>query len=204
MSFVDMDSIKAIVKGMQKPRRFHHTLGVENEARKIGEIFLPNKVDKLAIAGVLHDITKDFSTEQHLKFCEEYGITVDKKISPKLLHAITGCEFARRKFGKNIVDDEIYDGIKFHTVGRENMSLFEQIVYLADYIEENRTFEDCRFLRTYFYSNLSFCKNEKERHEVLRKTMLLSFDLTIRNLLDEEKRIDFDTIKARNYFLTTL
>ena len=33
--------------------------------------------------------------------------------------------------------------------------------------------------------------------------MVLSFDLTIKNLIDEGKRIDKDTIDSRNYFLTT-
>jgi hypothetical protein len=41
----------------------------------------------------------------------------------------------------------------------------------------------------------------EERLDVLRKTMILSFDMTIKGLLDEGKTVDYDTIKARNYFI---
>ena len=81
------------------------------------------------------------------------------------------------------------------------MTLFEQIIYLADYIEANRDFSDCVFLRNYFNINIGNCSSAEQRLEILRSTMVLSFDLTIKNLIDEGKSIDFDTIKARNYFL---
>ena len=177
----DIKALKEIIKGLQKPHRFVHTLGVEQEAYRLGEIFMPEKSGKLALAGLLHDITKDFSVEEQFRLCREYRIDVDKNIAPKLLHAITGCEFARRKFGIEVVDDEIYNGIRYHTTGRENMTLFEQIIYLADYIEANRDFSDCVFLRNYFNINIGNCSSAEQRLEILRSTMVLSFDLTIKN-----------------------
>ena len=174
---------------------------MEEEAFKLGEIFIPDKCDKLALAGVLHDITKKLKTDEQLKLCDEYGIIVDKdNIVPKLLHSRTGCEFARRRFGAEIVDDEIYYAILYHTTGKAGMSLFESLVYLADYIEKNRTFGDCKKLRRYFYKNLK--KGKDDKFEVLRKTLILSFDMTIKNLIKEDQKIDKDTIEVRNYFLT--
>ena len=81
------------------------------------------------------------------------------------------------------------------------MTLFESIIYLADYIEEGRTFIDCIELRNFFYGAVSKAQNMEEKLEALRKTMVLSFDLTIKNLIEESKPIDKDTIEARNYFL---
>ncbi len=202
MNKLDVNSLREIISAFMKKKRFVHTLGVEKEAISLGEIFLPNKLEKLQIAGLLHDITKNLSTEEHLALCDEYGIKINKKhISPKLLHAKTGCELARRKFGADIVDDEVYNGIFYHTTGREEMTLFEAIIYLADYIEENRTFSDCITLRNYFYLKLGECTTTEEKLELLRKTMILSFDMTIKNLIDEGKSIDYDTIMARNYFV---
>ena len=83
------------------------------------------------------------------------------------------------------------------------MSIFEMLIYLADYIEDGRTFEDCVVLRKFFYDKIKFSKTMEEKLETLRKTMLFSFDLTIKNLIDEGKIIDADTIESRNYFLTT-
>ena len=148
---------------------------------------------------MLHDITKDFKTEKHLELCAEYGISLDKEsLVPKLLHSKTGCEFALRIFGNNIVDDEIYNGILYHTTGKENMSLFEAIIYLADYIEKTRSFEDCITLRNKFYSEISEAHTVKDRLEVLRGVMIESFDMTIRNLMSEGAPIDRNTVEARN------
>ena len=193
--------IKNTVKGYQKEKRYLHTIGVSNEAKALAKIYLPQKEEKLYLAGLLHDITKDYSKEEHLKMCEEFGIVVPNGIAPKLLHAKTGAAYARRFFGSECVDNEVFDAIYYHTTGRENMTLFEMLIYLADYIEEGRTFEDCVVLRKFFYDNVAIAKTYNDKLEVLRKTMIFSFDLTIKNLILEEKQIDSDTINARNYFL---
>ena len=198
-----IEEIKDVVKGLTCEKRFSHTLGVIREAEALGKIYLPDKVDKLKLTALLHDITKDFSREKQIELCKEYRVELDYgKIVPKLLHSKTGCQYARNLFGDEIVDNEVYFGIFFHTTGRENMTLFEAIIYLADYIEDTRTFEDCVKLREYFYKNIEKASSDEQKIEVLRKTMVLSFDFTIKNLIDEGKLIDFDTIKARNYFIS--
>ena len=196
----DWEFVKTTVSSLQKDKRYKHTLGVANEALNLGRIFSPNKLEKLYFTGLLHDITKDFSTQNQLELCEKYNINIPSDIAPKLLHAKTGANYALTVFGESLVDKEVYDGIYFHTTGRENMTLFEMIIYLADYIEAGRTFEDCVYLRDYFYDRIN---KHEDKLEVLRKTMVLSFDLTIKNLISEKKLIDSDTINARNYFLKT-
>ena len=196
----DWEFIKTTVSSLQKDKRYKHTLGVANEALNLGRIFSPNKLEKLYFTGLLHDITKDFSTQKQLELCEKYNINIPSDIAPKLLHAKTGANYALTVFGESLVDKEVYGGIYFHTTGRENMTLFEMIIYLADYIEAGRTFEDCVYLRDYFYDRIN---KHEDKLEVLRKTMVLSFDLTIKNLISEKKLIDLDTINARNYFLKT-
>lgn len=197
-----INEIRDIVKSFVSEKRFLHTLGVENEVYKLGKIFLPEKAEKLRLTGILHDITKDFKTEKQLHLCDEYGIKYDiNNLVPKLLHAKTGCEFARRLLNSAIVDDEVYNGILYHTTGRSNMTLFEALVYLADYIEETRTFYDCVLLRNYFYDGIANANSYDDKIEVLKKTMIFSFNLTIKNLIDDNKPIDFDTLNARNYFI---
>ena len=198
----DIDFLKNKVKEFQDEKRFIHTLGVANEAYILGNIFMPEKAEKLMVAGILHDITKCFDAKKHIELCCMFNLPYDKeKEMPKLFHAKTGCEFARELFGNEIVDDEIYSSILYHTTGRENMTVFEAIIYLADYIEAGRTFSDCLTLREFFYKNIGNAKKSDDKLEVLRKTMLFSFNLTIKNLIEEGKKIDFDTIKARNYYL---
>ncbi len=197
----DFVNIRDIVKRFTTEKRFPHVLGVEKEADQLGKIFLPNKRDKLRVAALLHDITKKLTTDKQIELCNEYGIKLDEHMVPKMLHSKTGCEFARRMLGENIVDKEIYDAIYYHTAGKAGMSLFEAILYLADYIEETRTFSDCVELRNYFYSNIKEADSYEEKIEVLRKTLILSFDMTIKILIDENDFIYLDTINARNYYV---
>lgn len=201
---ITMKFIRETVKSLQDEKRFTHTEGVAEEAYNLGMIFIPSDAERLRLAGYLHDITKCFNVDRQLALCEEYGIEINlENLTPKLLHARTGCEFARRLFGREIVDDEIYSAIMNHTTGRVGMSLFDAIIYLADYIEVNRTFEDCVNLRKYFYDNIENADTSNEKKEVLRKTLVLSFNYTLKDLMKEDRRIDSDTIDARNYFLMT-
>ena len=201
----DFEFYRSAVKTLETEKRFRHTEGVEKEAYELGKIYMPSKAEKLALAGLLHDITKDFTVEKQLKLCDEYGISVDRDhFVPKLLHAKTGCEYAKRLFGCEIVDDEVYSGIYYHTTGRRNMSLFEAIIYFADYIEAGRTFGDCVRLREFFYGEIANAVEFKDKIRVLRRAMVLSFDMTIKNLIEEGKAIDNDTVEARNYFLETV
>ena len=197
----DWEFFKSYIKSVQKDKRFLHTLGVADEAISLGKIFLPKKLEKLYFTGLLHDIIKDFSTEKHLELCSKYSIEISPDIAPKLLHSKTGAAYARDKFGEDYIDSEVYNAIFRHTTGSVNMSIFDIIIYLADYIEQGRTFEDCVYLRKFFYDRIKKANTKEERLEVLRKTLVLSFDLTIKNLIDEGKSIDSDTINSRNYFL---
>ena len=164
------DFFKNKVKELQDDKRYKHTIGVANEAYSLGEIFLPDKKDKLMVAGILHDITKCFELDKQIELCTAYNILYDKeRVIPKLFHAKTGCELSREIFGSDVVDDEIYNSILYHTTGRADMTLFEAIIYLADYIEAGRTFSDCIELRKFFYENIlkSVFKNTMQIHFIV-------------------------------------
>lgn len=191
------------VKEYQTEKRYRHTLAVEREAAALGEIFLPEKVMSLRCSALLHDITKVLSLEKQLQYCQKFDIMVRNSdvLSPKIFHAKTAASLANEVFAE-FVDKEIISGIRWHTTGRRDMTLFECIVYLADYIEDTRTFEDCVELRRYFYDSIN--KDGTDKYEVLLKTMIKSFDMTIKNLVDEGALIDEDTVEARNYFIENL
>ena len=180
-------------------KRYEHTAAVAEEAARLGELFLPDKRNNLRAAALLHDITKKADFQKQLQYCEEFGIITgsDDLLSPKVFHAVTGAALAERDFG-DIVDDEILSGIRWHTTGREGMTVFDAIIYLADYIEPTRTFDDCIRVRRCFWDGI---REGRDRYEVLRDTMIYSFDLTIESLLREGALIDRDTIAARNAYL---
>ena len=116
----------------------------------------------------------------------------------KLFHSKTALAIIERDF-VGYYDDDILSAVRWHTTGRDKMTIFEALVYLADYIEETRTFDDCVILRNYFYSQLKV--GDLTPLEIFKKTMIMSFDMTIKNLMEEKGLIDLDTISARNYFV---
>ena len=120
-----------------KPDRFDHTLGVAYTAANMAFIHGAD-VEKALIAGFLHDCAKCMSHEDQIKICEKNKIEISEveRRNHSLLHAKVGMYLARTKY--DIYDTDILNAIRWHTTGRENMSLLEKIIYIADFIEPNR------------------------------------------------------------------
>ena len=116
-------------------KRLLHTYAVENEIKRLGELYGFDKVGliKLRVSALLHDITKEMPTEKQIEFCKERGlkITDDDVKSPKLFHSLTGAYLSRELY-PDIVDNTVFSAILYHTSGRPNMTLSEKLLYLAD------------------------------------------------------------------------
>ncbi len=197
-----IDSLRETVKQRLGDFRAKHVLSTENEAVLIAAEYLPEKMEKVRISALLHDITKEYDTKKQLQILEEFGIIIDNVImhSPKVLHALTAALLIPSEFAE-FADDEVVLAVKNHTTGNAQMSLLDIIIYLADYIEPLRKFDDCKKLREYFWSGIKHCKTEKEKLLHLYKTMVMSFDLTIENLIAEQSVIAEETFTARNAFV---
>lgn len=64
---------------------------------------------------------------------------------PLLLHACIGADRARELYG--IEDEEILQAICRHTVGGENMTELDKIIWFADMIEPGRAYPEVEKLR---------------------------------------------------------
>ncbi len=182
-------------------KRLSHILGTEEECLRLAEIFslTEEETEQLATAALLHDITKRFSREEHLAYLEAIGREVGEDFlrSEKTLHALTGAFYAREHYPE-AVDDAVFSAILFHTTGREDMSLLQKLLYLADYIEPTRTFPDCVTLRQYFYDRIG----NGDRMKALNDTLIFSFDMTISDLLKGRCPIHSDTVAAWNFLVS--
>ena len=191
--------LRETVKSSMSDKRSFHTLAVENMAVRLGEIYAPDDINVLRAAALLHDITKELSTAEHIGLCNEYAIklTSNDILAPKTLHARTAAEKIKRDF-PNFNDQKIIDAVRWHTTGREGMSITEKLIYLADYIDDSRKFEDCVKLREFFFDFDFENSNHDEKLAHLRDTLILSYDMTISALLDSGAPIAKDTFDARN------
>jgi len=191
--------LRSKVSRLLSSQRFAHTVGVEREVVSLCALFAPLKTGKMRAAALLHDITKEWSFEKQLEFCAKHNIEITEydRLTPKILHSMTAATAIPQLFAE-YNDPEITSAVRWHTTGRENMSLCDIIVYLADYIEDTRSFYDCVRLRQYFYDKIKSCSTEEDKYLHLYNTLLLSYDLTIKDLIDKKRVVAQDTFKARN------
>ena len=197
-----LSNLRESVKNEMGEKRYFHTLEVEKMAARLGEIYAPQQVSMLRAAALLHDVTKERNAQEHIAICENEGLVVSEaeRRSPKMFHAKTAAIVIPHKYPE-FVTEELISAVRYHTTGRADMTVAEKIIYLADYIDMSRTFEDCVALRNYFF-NFDFenaTENEKMAH--LNDTLIKSYDFTIKGLLEDGKHIDKLTFEARNFLI---
>jgi len=141
---VSREKIIETLKDALSEKRFKHTLNVAECASRLAEQYGADK-EKAYLAGLLHDITKEYSLENQLKICKKYDIILDELFleSPQLVHPITGAAVAR-ELG---ADEEICTAVYEHTLGSTNMSTLSKCVWLADLIEPSRSFDGVEEMR---------------------------------------------------------
>lgn len=149
----DVEQIRKYAKEHMSKKRYEHCLGVEETAVELALLYNADE-EKTRIVALLHDITKELSSEVQLQLCEEFGIILDsvEKHEPKIIHPITGAFFVKTRL--NIDDEDILNAIRNHTTARKGMSILEKIIYLADFIEPSRDFEGVSKLRELAYKDL--------------------------------------------------
>lgn len=191
--------LRASVSREMSEKRFRHTAEVEKMAARLGRLYAPDKVDVLRAAALLHDITKEYSAERQVQICREQGIRISKQdiLTPKTFHAKTAAALIPTLYPE-FADDEVISAVRWHTTGRANMGLLEKLVYLADYIDESRTFPDCVALREMFWIELPETMSYEERCIHLDRVLIRSFDMTIAGLIEDGVPISEDTFSARN------
>ena len=197
-----LSALRSDIEKRMLPKRFHHTVEVEKMAARLGELYVPEKIMTLRAAALLHDITKEYPTDRHMLLCAVHGLEVTKEdtCAPKTFHARTAAAIIPDAYPE-FDDAEIISAVRWHTTGRADMTVCEKLVYLADYIDMSRTFEDCVKLREYFFSADLEKMGPEKRLEHLNDTLILSFDMTIRGLMEDGTVISRDTFEARNFLI---
>lgn len=194
--------LRQAVAGSMSPKRFYHTACVEEAVAALCELYCPEHTDKMRAAALLHDLTKELTTDGQIALCKQYGLSVSDadRLSPKTFHARTAAARIEHEFPA-FADEMIVNAVRWHTTGHAGMTLSEQLLYLADYIDASRTFPSCVMLRRHFWDADPAQMTPEERLSLLRETLILSYDMTIRDLLDEGLPVAADTVLSRNELL---
>lgn len=181
------EEMKIEVQSMMGEERWEHTLGVVTTAEDLAQRY-GESLEKVQIAGLLHDCAKDLPRNNLLKFIEDFGIVLDRVEAdvPSLWHAPVGAVLAHKWFG--VEDTDILAAIRYHTVGRARMSRLEKIIYVADMIEPQRQFPEVDRLRSLSRFDLD-------------QGCLAAFDASIRYVIQKGVLLHPGTVEARNELL---
>lgn len=207
MRFSDaqIDALRERVRGSMSDYRFIHTAEVEKMAARIGELYAPDKLDILRAAALLHDVTKELKRDEQIEMLRAAGedVATLELASHKTFHARTAVYAILRDYPE-FADEELLAAVRYHTTGRADMSICEKIIFLADYIDMSRKFDDCVKLRNYFWDEHPENMSESERERHLLQTILIGLDTTLSSLIEEGAPTDPDSVSARNFIIKQL
>ena len=168
------------------PKRFLHTVNVAKAAVQLTRQY-GGDPQKAYLAGLLHDIMKEEKPEIQLQTIKECGIVMDTVTfnAPPLWHAKAGAAYCKTVL--NITDTDLLNAISYHTTGRAGMSHLEKILYLADYIGEERDYEDVDMMRA-------------ETLASMERGMAYALSYTVTDLVARGKAVHLDTVRAYNEY----
>lgn len=195
-----LDALRERARATLSHGRYTHTLGVERCVCRLGERLLPEAIPALRAAALLHDITKEYTPEEHRALCEAFGISLPEEAlsMPALMHAFTAPLYIRREL-PSLACEPILSAIACHTVGRADMTLFDKILFVADYVEDGRTYPACVAVRQHLFASLSDAAQDAQH--ALDEATLAALENTVSALLSRGKPISVETVMARNALL---
>lgn len=183
----DIEYLKQQIEPLLKPERYEHCLGVMNLAEKLAAHY-GEDVQKAKVAALLHDCAKNLDFDIMHEYMMRSGKIDDIVLASKgLWHGPASAQYAKEHFD---IDDEIFEAIFYHTIGKPDMNLLCKIIFLADVLEEGRDieFEWSAPLR-------------KQVFEDVDKTLFDVLDITIVSLIDRRMVMHPNPIEIRNSLL---
>ena len=129
---------------LQKESRKAHTLRVTFLAVERAPLL---RLDERQVmtAALMHDCAKNLRPDDPILD----GFSLKEQVPAPVFHQFAGAYVAENRFG--VTNGEILDAIRYHTSGRPGMSLLEKLIYLADGLEEGRSYDGVDELRRLFW-----------------------------------------------------
>ena len=182
-------------------KRFNHTEGVVKMATYLGRMCIPDKVEELICAAYLHDVTKELPVDIHYNLISLYDLQVSEEDlkTEAVLHSFSAFSLVKRDFS-HFATPDILSAVFNHTLGAPDMSVFDEVIFLADFIEEGRSYEGSVNVRDF---TLSKMKDGEILHnvKVLHEACVMAIDNTVFHLIEEKRAINTKNILTRNALL---
>lgn len=150
---------------LEKPSRAAHSKRVALLAGELASFYRVGEYDAV-LAGIMHDAAKNLPPDSPLLD----GFIPPEGVPEPVVHQYSGAYVAEHAFG--IKNEEVLDAIRYHTSGKANMSDLGKIIFIADYLEPGRGYDEIKELRKYLFVGLDECmyRSTKRMIEYLEGT----------------------------------
>ena len=195
-----LTELRTVVKTVLTEKRYLHTIGVEDMASYLGSAIIPERVNELRAAALLHDVAKELSYDEQVSLVKSSDVLYTKEdIETKpALHSIAAIPVIKRDFPEYATEN-ILSAVVNHTLGNDGMSVFDEIIYISDYAEAGRTYPTCQAVRKYLLDNVIFGKSYQDNVNALHTALLLSIEHTVESLKRRNEKINSKTFLTKRY-----
>lgn len=186
---MELEEIQEYIKKKLSEKRYYHSKCVMERSKELAERYGAD-IEIAQKIGIAHDVAKEMSEEEKLKYVKENNIEIDdtERKNTSLLHAKIGKDIAIKKFG---FSENMGQAIANHTTGNKNMDIYSKILFIADRSSEDRNFEDLNYLNELIDKNID-------------EAVLYILDKKIDLQIKKRASIHVNGIIARNYILEQL
>lgn len=186
MNKPDRRAVESTMRERLSSRLFDHSRQVADYAVHLAEKHGADP-DWMYICGMYHDLGKTLDVEKMRETAVSQNIAFDEdeSLSGSLMHSAASAAFFKNELNPPA---EYVSAVRSHTVGAVPFCLEEKILYVADFAEPTRSYEECATVR-----------KTAERDMDLAALEAVSFK--IRFLILRNKRIHPRSVQLYNFLL---
>ncbi len=135
--------VSAKLRAALSPRRFRHVLSVARWSESLARLY-GESPEKARRAGLLHDCGKEIPGPTQAALVKKWRLPVPDRAfilasgHLGLFHAHVSAALAEREYG--VKDKAVLSAIRAHTLGAEEMSRLDRILYVADFSSPDRRY----------------------------------------------------------------
>src|SRR5690625_4064090 len=162
--YMKISEAKMLISDILPTERRDHSLRVADVAMQLAERFKVSE-QEVKLAALLHDFAKNHTKEKLKNWILHSSLPKNLLFYHSAIwHGPVGALMLKQKHG--IVDRDVLSAIYCHTTGKEHMSTFEKIIFVADYIEPMRDIPGVEKVREVATENL-----DRSVYLILRNTI---------------------------------
>lgn len=179
-ALIPCEEAKRLARQQLSDRRFCHTANVAAAAKKLAKRWGANP-EKAELAGWLHDIVKERSRDELLQLLAQDDIMSQSSRRPQpVWHGPAAAVYAH---SLGVADPEVLSAIACHTTGKAGMSTLDKVLFLADVVSDERSFDGVGNIRAL-------------AGEDLDAAVIAAMEENLAYLTHKGKTLDTDTVEA--------